>query len=77
MTDADVKARVAELVAKGGWGYANDPKAMGWDDELAHSMEDALWEDVLRAIADGAPNAAELAKAALATKELDFARWCA
>lgn len=47
-----------------------------WDDEAGHGAEDDLWRDTLRAIAEGAANPAELAMAALATQELDFARWC-
>lgn len=47
------------------------------DDELAHSMEAALQRDVLQAIADGSPDAVELARIALESDSLDFARWCA
>jgi len=47
------------------------------DDELAHGHEDALWHDVLKAIAAGNEDARELAKAALCTQEIVFARWCA
>ena len=47
------------------------------DDEVAHSMEDELWENVLKAISEGAPNAAELAAYALKTKNISFSRWCA
>jgi len=45
------------------------------DDEQQHAQEDRLHRDVLKAIADGAPNAAELASAALKTIDLDFDRW--
>lgn len=51
--------------------------ACAGDDEGAHSYEDSIRDDVLRAIAAGAPNAAELAAAVLKTGEIDFARWCA
>lgn len=47
------------------------------DDERAHKLEDELHQEVLRAIADGAPDAAELARAALQTKDIDFSRWYA
>lgn len=47
------------------------------DDESAHSLEDALHVKVLRAIADGSPNAKELALAALKTLDIEFCRWCA
>jgi hypothetical protein len=52
-------------------------KAVAGDDEAAHSYEDALHEHVLKAIAKGAENAPELAKEALKTTKIDFARWCA
>lgn len=45
------------------------------DDEAAHSMEDALHQDVLTTIARGTGHDASLARAALRTRELDFARW--
>lgn len=51
-------------------------KASG-DDEEQHGMEDSLYEDVLQAIANGAPNAADLAAAALKTKSISFSRWYA
>jgi cob(I)alamin adenosyltransferase len=47
------------------------------DYEAAHSIEDDLHRLVLQLIADGAENGAEMAKAALRTTELDFARYCA
>jgi hypothetical protein len=47
------------------------------DDEDAHSTEDQIRHDVLKAIADGAPSADALAEAALTTDQLDFARWYA
>jgi hypothetical protein len=47
------------------------------DSERAHDAEDQLWCDVLRAIAEGAHNASELAAEALKTEALDFSRWMA
>lgn len=47
------------------------------DDEAAHSTEDDLYLDVLQHIADGATDAAELAREALKTRPLPFRRWCA
>jgi len=47
------------------------------DDERAHGMEDDFRRDILQAIADGAPDAVRLAKIALQTAKLEFARWCA
>lgn len=65
MNVEDVRARV-EMI-----------RALAYDGEAAHSDEDALREDVLRAIADGADDPAALAAAALITSEIRFARWCA
>lgn len=44
------------------------------DDERAHGLEDTLYQRVLE---HHAANGCELSKAALKTKTLDFARWCA
>ena len=51
--------------------------AMTGDEEAAHSAEDNLHADVLRAIADGARNGRALAREVLKTEDLDFRRWCA
>lgn len=40
-----------------------------------HMEEDSIREDVLRAIAQGAKNAQELAAAAIETEKHDFPRW--
>lgn len=47
------------------------------DDEAAHGLADDLHQEVLAAIAAGAPDAGVLAAAALRTETLGFARWCA
>jgi hypothetical protein len=53
------------------------------DDETAHSEEDKLRRDVLTYIADGDwvesdPLAVrDIAREALRTERIDFARWCA
>jgi len=52
-------------------------RAMTGDDEAAHIEEDRLWADVLRAIAAGAADPRVLARTALETEEIDFARWYA
>lgn len=54
-------------------------RSIAGDDEAAHSAEDALWEKVLEAIATGQHNftADSLAAAALKTRAINFARWCA
>jgi hypothetical protein len=53
-------------------------KAIAGDDEAAHAAEDDLWEKVLRTIASGyGDKPSSLAAAALETKSIDFARWCA
>ena len=45
------------------------------DDEAAHSLEDALYDLVLEAIAGGAENPKELAAASLQIKEINFFRY--
>ena len=45
------------------------------DHEAAHSAGRELRLRALLAIAQGAPNAVELAAAALATEGIDFQRW--
>lgn len=47
------------------------------DDEAAHSHEDDLRHAVLIAIAAGSEEWRELARIALSTSDIDFARWCA
>jgi hypothetical protein len=47
------------------------------DPEMAHQLEDRLYQDVLAAIALGADNAKELAEAALKCSEIRFRRWYA
>ena len=64
-------ARRAYQVAAWARGDGNPPSREAW----AHAAEDALHQDVLAAIAAGAPNPAELAAAALATTEIKFSRW--
>lgn len=66
MTKDEVLKRVKEIEKSG-----------ETDDEAAHSEEDELRTDVLKAIASGCENAQELAETALLTEEMDFARWCA
>lgn len=46
-----------------------------FEDEGAHELEDELHQNVLKAIAGGASNPAELARAALKTCEIEFHRW--
>ena len=65
MTADEVRAAVAQI-AKCADDY-----------ERAHGKEDDLHEAVLQAIADGAENAAELAREALKTADIEFARYCA
>jgi hypothetical protein len=53
-------------------------RELRYDDEAAHGAEDDLWESVLRAIASGeTDDPAAIAAAALKTKTIEFARWCA
>jgi hypothetical protein len=52
--------------------------AMAGDDEGAHIAEDGLHQSVLAYIAEhGDAHSAALARAALATTDIEFARWCA
>ncbi len=66
MTPADVRKRVAAIAQ------------VAEDDEKAHGMQDRLFSDVLRAIADGEcerPKA--VAAETLKVIDLDFSRWTA
>lgn len=65
MTAEDIARRLAEI------------HAVQHDDEVAHSMADALHQDVLAAIAAGAPEPQTLAAAALRTETIGFDRWYA
>ncbi|MEU4105175.1 hypothetical protein AB0F16_32155 [Streptomyces tanashiensis] len=65
MTTEDVAHRLAAI------------HAARHDDEVAHGLADALYRDVLAAIAAGAADAPILASAALRTETIDFDRWCA
>jgi hypothetical protein len=48
------------------------------DDELAHMLEDALYRNVLHAIAEGrAKDPSACAAAALESDAIEFSRWCA
>lgn len=49
--------------------------ARGGDSEHAHMLEDELFVDVLTEIAKGETYHSELARAALKSRELQFARW--
>ena len=49
--------------------------SLAHDPDAAHGREDKLFAAVLKAIAEGAPNASELAAAALKSKEIRFSRW--
>ena len=67
LTLLDVEKRVGEI----------KNKVIERDYEYAHSMEDDLYVDVLKAIAAGTRNSKQMAEAALKTQELDFPRWYA
>jgi hypothetical protein len=47
------------------------------DPEAAHGLEDKLYRDVLEEVAKGESYGAELARAALRSRELMFPRRCA
>jgi hypothetical protein len=65
MNVSDVEAAIEEI------------RSEGSDYEKAHGMEDSLYVEVLQAIADGASNSHELARAVLKTKKMSFDRHCA
>jgi hypothetical protein len=53
-------------------------RAARGDDERAHMLEDALYSDILAAIASGGcTRPEECCTEALKTQEIEFARWCA
>lgn len=47
------------------------------DYECAHSDEDKLYAAVLKEVVAGNPKAREMAREALKTLDIDFARYCA
>ena len=57
--------------------WVKDIEEIKGDDEAAHAKEDRIYKAVLNAIADGHPDAQELAREALKASKIDFARWCA
>lgn len=64
MTVTTIKERIEEIAFE--------------DPETAHSLEDSLYEEVMRSIADGTcDDARACAAAVLETKDLDFERWYA
>lgn len=66
MTLNDVKTRLFKI---------NETRG---DNEVAHTMEDELHQDVLRAIADGTCDDPKACAAeALKSIDIDFARWYA
>ena len=65
LTVEDVKKRLSDIGATK-------------SDEGAHVLEDRLYEDVLRAIADGqCSDPAGCAREALKSNDFDFSRWYA
>ena len=70
MTKTDISRRLAAIARA----------ARDKDHEAAHSYEDQLMADVLKAIAQGAPDPVGLAAEALKVRRESFprfARWCA
>ncbi len=47
------------------------------DPELAHTLEDEPYQAVLELVAGGHPQSQLMAKYALASKGIEFSRWCA
>jgi len=65
MTVDDIRARIVVVRA---WAIDHE------EYEKAHKAEADLWRDVLAAIAEGAAPAADLARAALETRFVDYPR---
>ena len=65
MTVEDVKIKV------------NLIKEKAYDNEKAHVIQDSLWLDVLTDIANGNPDAQNLAKEDIKTDQIKFERWYA
>ena len=55
----------------------NDIEESVVDFEGAHELEDDLYEAVLKEVVSGNPESKEMAREALKTKQIDFARYCA
>lgn len=69
MTVDDVRERIEAIKAMAATVHR--------DEEDTHPMEDELFEDAIRAIADGADNARELAAETLKVLDLGLGRWYA
>lgn len=65
LTEADVLERLRQICEK------------AWDSEHAHSLEDDLYQDALRAIASGQLGAKKLARLVLRATRYKFSRWAA
>lgn len=65
-------ARIDEIRAR-----VDAIRSLTHDPEVAHSLEDDLYRDVLADIADGAAHPAVLATEALVAARVDFPRWAA
>lgn len=53
-------------------------KSQAHDDESAHSLEDHLYFDILKAISEGRCQYPKTcAELAIKSQDIDFARWCA
>lgn len=64
MNIEDVRKRVQEICD------------CSWDDEKAHILEDQLHRDVLSQLSESGIHMPELAREALKTLSIDFARQC-
>lgn len=69
MTTEEIKQRIQHI------------RDSRWDDESAHSLEDALYGDFIKHIAESGCSNPELiseqAKLILTTSTIRFSRWCA
>jgi hypothetical protein len=66
ITLSDVQARAGEILRK---------DQADADPESAHCDQDELYEDVLRAVADGHPDAQEMARACIPIADNAGTRW--
>jgi len=75
VTTEELVERINKLIAEHGGSIPESSSS--WDNECAHLDEDEIYNDVFKAIRDGAMNAKELAAECVRLSELPFNRWYA
>lgn len=59
-------------------GIIKEIMEISGDDEMAHSLEDTLYQNIIAAIAnEEIVDAKKCCELALKSADIDFARWCA